>query len=100
MGKLDVVEPFAVQLKRERLRRGWSQAYLAEQLRCSPKTVNRWEQGMLPKPEYRRIICEFFGKNAEELGLVPDSAQQEHAFLPASTVMPVSAAPRPGVNER
>ncbi|HLI09683.1 MAG TPA: NB-ARC domain-containing protein [Ktedonobacteraceae bacterium] len=95
-----MVEPFAVQLKRERLRRGWSQAYLAEQLRCSPKTVNRWEQGMLPKPEYRRIICEFFGKNAEELGLVPESAQQEHAFLPASTVMPVSAAPRPGVNER
>src|SRR6266576_4066613 len=34
-------------------------------------TVGRWERGeSFPQPHYRQKLCQLFGKNAEELGLV------------------------------
>ena len=60
-----------LRLKRERELRGWSQADLAEKVGCDTKTVGRWENGdSIPRPYYRQPLCEIFGKNAEELGLI------------------------------
>ena len=69
-------------LKVERELRGWSQARLAEALGTSARSVSRWEQGLaVPYPHYRKMLCNLFGKTAQELGLVPvpneDSNGQE-----------------------
>jgi predicted ATPase len=66
-------------LRRERELRGWSQAYLAQEVGAAgPYCVSRWERGVVsPSPYYRERLCRVFGKNAEELGLIepaPDSA--------------------------
>src|SRR5437588_7066623 len=65
--------PFHEQLRYERELRGWSQADLAEKVGCETKTIGRWENGdSIPRPIYRQSLCEIFGKNAAELGLVKD----------------------------
>lgn len=62
---------FHDQLRYERELRGWSQADLAEKTGCDTKTVGRWESGeRLPRPHHRQLMCDLFGKNAEELGLI------------------------------
>lgn len=64
-------QPFNVQLRYERERRGWSQADVASKVGSDPKTVARWERGKsLPRPYHRQVLCELFGKNAEEFGLI------------------------------
>src|ERR1051326_1658893 len=63
--------PFHLQLKRERELRNWSQDQVAEKVGTDPKTVSRWESGeRLPRPDSREALCELFGKNAEEFGLL------------------------------
>jgi transcriptional regulator with XRE-family HTH domain len=60
--------PFHEQLRYERELRGWSQADLAEKVRCDTKTIGRWESGdHFPRPYHRQSLCEIFGKNAELL---------------------------------
>ena len=60
--------PFHEQLRYERELRGWSQADLAEKVRCDTKTIGRWESGdRFPRPYHRQSLCEIFGKNAELL---------------------------------
>jgi len=60
-----------LRLRRERELRGWSQADLAEKVRCDTKTIGRWESGdSVPRPYHRQSLCEIFKKNAEELGLI------------------------------
>jgi len=67
--------PFNEQLRHERELRGWSQADLAEKVRCDAKTVGRWENGdRVPRPYHRQALCELFGKNAEEFGLMQASS--------------------------
>src|SRR6266581_4936181 len=62
---------FDQQLRYERERRGWSQADLAERVNSDFKTVHRWETGKsVPRPYHRQLLCDLFGKNAEELGLI------------------------------
>src|SRR5450755_4144752 len=69
--------PFHEQLRHERELRGWSQADLAEKVRCDTKTVGRWESGdSIPRPYHRQLLSEIFGKNAEELGLVRENIPQ------------------------
>jgi WD40 repeat protein/transcriptional regulator with XRE-family HTH domain len=69
--------PFHEQLRYERELRGWSQADLAEKVRCDTKTVGRWESGdRIPRPYHRQSLCEIFEKNAEELGLVKENARK------------------------
>lgn len=71
-------------LKRERLLRGWSQVDIANTLATDGYTVNRWERGRAqPSSYFRRKLCELFGKNAYDLGLVS---------LPTADVVP-SLAP-------
>lgn len=38
--------PFHERLRYERELRGWSQADLAEKVRCDTKTIGRWERGV------------------------------------------------------
>ncbi|HYX50793.1 MAG TPA: NB-ARC domain-containing protein, partial [Ktedonobacteraceae bacterium] len=65
----------------ERESRSWSQADLAEKVGCDTKTVGRWERGIgFPRPYYGQKLCEIFGKNAEELGLVKENISQQVDF--------------------
>ncbi len=58
-------------LKHERELRGWSQQYVATRINAERYYVSRWEIGTTsPSPDYRRKLCEVFGMNAEELGLL------------------------------
>src|SRR5690349_13196136 len=63
--------PPNVKLKHLRELRGWSQAYVADQIGCQSNLVTRWETGVaFPSPYYRQKLCTLFGKNAAELGLI------------------------------
>lgn len=58
-------------LKRQRELRGWSQEKLAEEIGTTHVNISRWETGVTsPSPHFRSKLCEIFGKNAYELGLV------------------------------
>lgn len=60
-------------LKHARELCGWSRDYVAERIESDPKTVARWERGdTFPSPFFRQKLCEFFRKDAEELGLIKD----------------------------
>lgn len=64
------------QLKYERERRGWTLEHVAIQIDCpDPHMLGRWERGTnTPSPRYRQALCELFGKDAEELGLISKGA--------------------------
>src|SRR5437763_7414237 len=80
--------PFYEQHRYERERRGWSQADVAEKVRCDTKTVGRWESGeRLPRPYHRQALCELLGKSAEELGLVEGPGKYLDAFPALSHAM-------------
>jgi predicted ATPase len=59
-------------LKRERERRNWTHADVAEKIGLpDPHSVGRWERGVVfPGPRYRRELCRIFGKSMAELGLI------------------------------
>ena len=77
-------------LKVERELRGWSQAKVAEALNTTVRTISRWEQGQaLPYPFYRERLCELFGKDARQLGLLPER-QDEEDPSPENTPVVVS----------
>lgn len=59
------------QLRLERLRRGWSRAFIAEQIGVAdPKTIGRWERGdAFPSAYFLQKLCALFAMPAEELGL-------------------------------
>ena len=61
------------QLRLERQRRGWSRAFIAEQIGVAdPKTVGRWERGdAFPSAYFLQKLCALFAMPAEELGLWP-----------------------------
>src|SRR5579872_2552479 len=64
-------------LKSERELRGWSQKYVAEQLGADHYYLSRWERGTAsPSPYYRQKLCVLFGKNAQELGLLPEASRE------------------------
>jgi len=75
-------------LRRERERRGWTQAYLAERLEVDPAYISRWERGVVsPTGLHRRRLCEVLERDAEELGLLPPAEGVEEvapAAAPAS----------------
>lgn len=59
-------------LRRERERRGWTQAYLAERIEVDPAYISRWERGVVsPTGLHRRRLCEVLELDAEQLGLLP-----------------------------
>ncbi len=63
-------------LKAQRLKKHWSQVYVATMIGTNDVTVSRWESGAtFPSLYYRQQLCELFGKSAEELGLIPPVAE-------------------------
>jgi tetratricopeptide (TPR) repeat protein/DNA-binding XRE family transcriptional regulator len=65
-------------LKYERELRGWSQAKVAEEIGTTARTVSRWEHGLaIPYPYFREQLCTLFGKNAVELGLIPEDEDEQ-----------------------
>lgn len=61
-----------IRLKAQRLRKRWSQVYVATMIGTTDVTVSRWENGAtFPSLYYQQQLCELFGKSAEELGLLP-----------------------------
>lgn len=61
-------------LKRERNLQGWSFRDVADRIECPDvRLVRRWEHGdIFPGTHYRQKLCQLFGKNAEELGLLKE----------------------------
>ena len=72
-------------LRQERLRRGWSRAYIAEEIGVAdPKTIGRWERGdAFPSSYFLQRLCNLFHMPAEDLGL------WQHESLPE----PVESSP-------
>jgi transcriptional regulator with XRE-family HTH domain len=69
------------QLRWERQRRGWSRAYIAEQIGVAdPKTIGRWERGdAFPSAYFLQRLCALFQMPAEELGLCQREERPELA---------------------
>src|SRR6266702_6446432 len=60
-------------LRREREKRGWSQADVATRIGSNAKTVGRWERGLsFPSPYSQQKLLELFGD--DELGFLLHSA--------------------------
>lgn len=58
---------FARLLRQERLGRGWSQQYVADELETDRVTVTRWESGdVFPSLYFRKLLCKLFEKPIEE----------------------------------
>ncbi len=72
-----------VRLKEAREQRGLAHKDVANGIDVpDAHTVGRWERGeSFPHPHYRQKLIEFFGKSAEELGLVKTKSN-EHTSLP------------------
>jgi len=60
-------------LRMARLERGWTQRDVADRIGAPlDLNVTRWERGTArPSAYYVQKLCELFGKNASELGLLP-----------------------------
>jgi transcriptional regulator with XRE-family HTH domain len=96
------------QLRRERLRRGWSREYVAGQIGIADaKTIGRWERGVaFPSSYFLQKLCNLFGMMAQDLGLYqgePEAApaprqsppSQKVTQAPASTFLHDPALPPP-----
>jgi LuxR family transcriptional regulator, maltose regulon positive regulatory protein len=62
------------QLKAHRLKKNWTQVYVATMIGTSDVEVSRWETGVsIPSLYFREKLCELFGTTSEELGFVSSS---------------------------
>ncbi len=60
------------QLEQARIERGWTQAYVAEQIEVDSATVGRWERGLhKPQPRQQRLLCKLFDKSPQFFGFSP-----------------------------
>jgi transcriptional regulator with XRE-family HTH domain len=88
-------------LQRERELYGWSQARIAEKLGTTVKRVSMWECGdATPDRYYQEKLCDLFGKNAEELGLLSqasgdDDDPQENSTTQRDNSKNASSLPQP-----
>jgi transcriptional regulator with XRE-family HTH domain len=58
-------------LKYERVVRGWSQFYVANQIDTNKDMISRWERGeRTPNRYYQAKLCGLFGKTAQDLGFL------------------------------
>src|SRR5215472_1855405 len=69
------------QLKVYRLKKNWTQVYVATMIGTNDVEVSRWETGAaVPNFYFRERMCELFGVGPEALGFVPSSeTKQEEA---------------------
>jgi len=102
--------PWYKRLKRERVRHNWSQRDVARHIGSDPKTISRWEQGhAFPSAYHRQKLVELFQKDAEELGLMEETAQDRHedyneqllaSSHPSQTTSPVAHPIVPASTDR
>src|SRR5712671_168773 len=87
--------PSKPKLKYERERRGWTLEHVATQINCPDShMITRWERGTTsPSPRYRQALCELFGKDAEELGLLPKRLDERHEQAPGRLAPEPDEAP-------
>ncbi len=65
-------------LRYEREKRGWSQNRLAELIGADTSMISRWECGdRKPGHFYQEKLCDLFGKDAVELGLIEQRKNAE-----------------------
>src|SRR5689334_19138971 len=56
-------------LRQQRILRNWRLSDIADQLRTTVTTVQRWERGrQYPSAYYRSQLCDLFSMSAQELG--------------------------------
>jgi transcriptional regulator with XRE-family HTH domain len=74
-------------LKAQRLKKNWTQVYVAIQIGANDTEVSRWETGnAVPSLYFREKLCALFGTTPEELGLAPfqpEAAQERSEIFPA-----------------
>lgn len=77
-------------LRRERVRRGWSQQRVAEQLNTTEDMVSKWERGVSkPSPFYQERLAELYNQSVEELGLVELSTANTEQIIVATQINPL-----------
>src|SRR5947209_388578 len=82
-----------VRLKAQRLRKNWTQVYVATMIGTSDVEVSRWETGASePTLYFREKLCELFGQTPEALGFVTPS---EESRPKESKTGPVLTLPLP-----
>src|SRR5579863_1915768 len=80
-----------VQLKQARVRKGWSQEHVGQEVGTDAFTVSRWERGItMPSPHFRQKLCDLFELTPVELGLVPPETNEA-----ANTANTTNTAPTP-----
>ena len=79
------------QLKAQRLKKNWTQVYVATMIGTSDVEVSRWETGVAePSLYFREKLCELFGATPEVLGFVSNAAEsQEQHLVPPSCTLPL-----------
>jgi len=78
-------------LKAQRLKKNWTQVYVATMIGTSDVEVSRWETGTAePSLYFREKLCELFGAPPEALGFVADSTTpQEERLQRVSSTLPL-----------
>jgi tetratricopeptide (TPR) repeat protein/transcriptional regulator with XRE-family HTH domain len=81
-------------LRRERERLNWTQERLAEEIKSTSASINRWENDKtLPQPHYREQLCRVFQKSAEELFGTAPIHQQDEENVGAQFIVPGNVPP-------
>jgi len=82
-------------LKAQRLKKNWTQVYVATMIGTSDVEVSRWETGVTePTLYFREKLCELFGTTPEALGFVssPETGPQERTTrLPGHLPVPLTS---------
>ena len=64
-------------LRRERLRRHWTQQDLADHLGTTTVTISHWECGIrMPGPHFSQLLCDLFEKSPDALGLFYEAKKE------------------------
>ncbi len=84
------------QLRSARELRGWTRAYVAEEIGLAdPKTIGRWERGVsAPNPHFSQRLCNLFGKSSKELSLLQRTNNEQPEEKPGlpSTIESISSS--------
>jgi predicted ATPase/DNA-binding transcriptional regulator YiaG len=81
-------------LKALRLKKNWTQVYVATMIGTSDIEISRWETGAaVPSVYFREKLCELFGTTPEELGFISSSEikpEDRDKRLPVSLPIPLT----------
>jgi predicted ATPase/DNA-binding CsgD family transcriptional regulator/DNA-binding transcriptional regulator YiaG len=79
-------------LKAQRLKKNWTQVYVATMIGTSDVEVSRWETGVTePTLYFREKLCELFGQKPEALGFVapPDESRPGQSKTRPALTLPL-----------